>query len=123
MQQALLNDFQVTEVWLEDESRTTAENAFFTQALLEKKGIHHVYLVTHAWHMPRAVRIFEQAGLAVTPAPSMFSSAESGDAALLDWLPSAGALKKACLALHEKLGLWWYQVRHRTGSADNTSAR
>ena len=123
MKDSLVNDFQVTDVWLEDQSRTTAENAFLTKALLDKRGIHHVYLVTHAWHMLRAVRIFEQAGLAVTPAPSMFSSAESGHAVLLEWLPSAGALKKTCLALHEKLGLWWYLVRHRTGKADNTSAR
>lgn len=123
MKESLVNDFQVTDVWLEDQSRTTAENAFFTKTLLEKKGIHHVYLVTHAWHMPRAVKVFEQAGLAVTAAPSMFSSLEGGNAVLLEWLPNAGALKKTCLALHEKLGLWWYQVRHRTGNVDNTSAR
>lgn len=117
MAQSLIKDFQVTEVWLEDESRTTAENAFFTKALLEKKGIHHVYLVTHAWHMPRAVRIFEQAGVSVTAAPSMFSSVESGDAVLLEWLPNAGALKKTCLALHEMLGAMWYQLRHRAANA------
>ncbi|MDO9371091.1 MAG: YdcF family protein [Gammaproteobacteria bacterium] len=117
MKESLVNDFQITAVWLEDQSHTTAENAFLTKALLDKHGIHHIYLVTHAWHMSRAVRIFEQTGLAITPAPSMFSSVESGNAVLLKWLPNADALKKTCRALHEKLGLWWYQLRHRAANA------
>jgi len=116
MRASLSNDFHVTEVWIEDQSRTTAENAFFTKILLDEKGIHHVYLVTHAWHMPRAVDIFQQAGLAVTPAPSMFATARNSGA-WLDWLPDAGALHDTSLALHEKLGLLWHRIRHRADTA------
>lgn len=123
MKESLANDFHITDVWLEDQSRTTAENAFFTKALLDKKGIRHVYLVTHAWHMPRAVRIFEQSGLKVTAAPTLFSSAGGGKTGLLDWLPNAGSLSGSGTALHEMAGMLWYQLRHRSGNADSASAR
>lgn len=122
MQRSLVNDFHVTAVWTEDQSRTTAENAFFTKALLDKKGIRHAYLVTHAWHMPRAVRIFEQAGLTVTAAPTLFSPAQDRPG-WLDWLPSADALQDSTMALHEKLGLLWYRIRHRAEDASSTAAR
>lgn len=122
MQTSLISDFHVSDVWIEDQSRTTAENAFFTQALLAKKGIRHAYIVTHAWHMPRAVRIFEQAGLAVTAAPTLFSSAQ-GRTGWLDWLPSAGALQGSSMALHEKLGLLWYRIRHRADASSSAVAR
>lgn len=121
MQASLINDFHVTAVWIEDQGRTTAENAFFSQALLDKKGIRHTYLVTHAWHMPRAVGIFRQSGLAVTPAPSIFTTERNR--AWLDWLPDAGALHDTSLALHEKLGLLWYRIRHRTDAASSAAAR
>ncbi len=122
MKESLVNDFQISAVWVEDQSRNSAENAFFTKALLEKRGIHHIYLVTHAWHMPRAVRIYEQTGLTVTPAPSMFATSR-GNRGVLDWLPAAGALEDTCMALHEKLGMLWYQLRHRTDTAANSVAR
>lgn len=122
MQTSLINDFHVTEVWIEDQSRATAENAFFTQALLDKKGIRHAYLVTHAWHMPRAVGIFRQSGLAVTPAPTMFATRRN-NSVLLEWLPDAGALHDSSLALHEKLGLLWYRLRHRADTASSAAAR
>lgn len=117
MKESLVSDFQITDVWVEDQSRTTAENAFFTKALLENKGIHHVYLVTHAWHMPRAVRIFEQAGLTVIAAPTLFSSAGGSQAGLLNWLPGAEALSHSCTALHEMAGMMWYRLRHRAANA------
>ncbi|MDP1708047.1 MAG: YdcF family protein [Gammaproteobacteria bacterium] len=122
MQQSLANDFHITDVWVEAQGRTTAENAFFTQALLDEKGIHHVYLVTHAWHMPRAADIFRQAGLAITPAPAMFATTRS-HGALLHWLPSAIALQASSLALREKLGLLWYRMRHRASTAASSTAR
>ena len=54
---------------VEDRSRTTAENAAFTRALVEPKPGERWLLVTSAWHMPRAVGVFRQVGFAVTPYP------------------------------------------------------
>ena len=122
MRDSLINDFHITEVWVEGQSRTTAENAFFTKSLLDTKGIQHIFLVTHAWHMARAVSIFKQAGLQVTPAPSIFATGHSSSD-LLDWLPSAPALQTSSMALHENLGQLWYRIRHRADTAVNSATR
>ena len=44
--------------WVESESRDTRENAALTMALLKPAGINHIVLVTHGYHMPRALRAF-----------------------------------------------------------------
>ncbi|HLA75927.1 MAG TPA: YdcF family protein [Gammaproteobacteria bacterium] len=113
MRRVLLDDYQISQVWTEDDSRTTGENALFTKTLLDKHGIKHVYLITQAWHMPRAVRIFQKAGVQVVPAPTRFLTARSRkDMDILDWLPNAGALRDSMMALHELLGSVWYRIRY-----------
>lgn len=54
----------------EDKSRNTAENAEFTRAMLDPKPGERWLLVTSAVHMPRAVGLFEHAGLRPVPAPT-----------------------------------------------------
>ena len=44
--------------WVEDDSRDTRENAAKTIALLKPAGIQHIVLVTHGYHMRRALRAF-----------------------------------------------------------------
>jgi uncharacterized SAM-binding protein YcdF (DUF218 family) len=113
MAESLQNDFGVKDVWLEDRSHTTAENAFFTARLLKTKGIDTVLLVTHAYHMQRAVRIFEKSGLKVIPAPTALSvQRQSNVPPIMLWLPSASALYGSCLALHELVGMVWYAMRY-----------
>ena len=47
---------------LEDKSRNTIENAVFTRRLVDPKPGERWLLVTSAWHMPRAMGVFRQAG-------------------------------------------------------------
>ena len=47
--------------WLENSSRDTHENASKTVALLRAQGVERIVLVTHAYHLPRALKNFEQA--------------------------------------------------------------
>ena len=47
--------------WQEEDSRDTRENASRTLALLKPAGIDHIVLVTHGYHMPRALRAFTEA--------------------------------------------------------------
>lgn len=108
-----LQEFGVTEVWLEDQSRNTAENARFSKDLLAQHQMNKVYLVTHATHMARSVWAFERAGVAVIPAPTHFMSLR--DPALpshLQWLPDAQALQYSRVALREQLGMLWYRLRY-----------
>lgn len=110
MADSLRNDFHIGQVWLEDKSRTTAENARFSRDLLQQKGIDTVFLVTHAIHMPRAVAMFEQVGLTVIPAPTRFYAAEGGW--LVQLLPEPGAIVNSYMALHELVGRFWYRLRY-----------
>ena len=50
----------------EPDSRTTRENAQYTRALLQGRGIEHILLVTSASHMRRAAAAFTSQGFIVT---------------------------------------------------------
>lgn len=62
-------------------------------------------LVTSAYHMPRAMRLFQAAGAQPTPAPTGHRVDQRRGWGWRAWLPSGGALHKTEYALHEYLGL------------------
>jgi len=97
--------------WRESRSRTTWENAQFAKQLTDDQ-VQRILLVTHAWHMPRAVYSFEQAGFSVIPAPTGFRSMNQEGVRLQDYLPQANALYLSSLMLHELLGLFWYRLAY-----------
>lgn len=98
-----LQDYGFTVRWLESKSRDTAENAALLAPLLKRDGILRIALVTDARHMPRSVAAFVRAGMAVTPAPTAYASAERSN--LLEWLPSASGLLASQQVLRELLAL------------------
>lgn len=100
--------------WLESASNNTLENARLTQQVLYKANIHSVYLVTHAWHMPRAQKAFERAGLQVIPAPMGYRT--SPRLKVLDFVVSASALNDTYIFFHEVLGSIWYRLRFDLGA-------
>src|SRR5690606_12462524 len=91
-------------LWVEDRSRNTRENARNSAALLVRKGIDSVLLVTDRAHMPRAMLCFLHQRLAVQPAPL-----DSMPAPV--WMPSAGALALLPEIWYEWLALAWYWLR------------
>lgn len=105
MKRTLEEDFQVPVRWIEERSHNTYSNAQFSAPILQAEGIRRVYLVTHAWHMPRAVFAFEKAGLEVVPAPTRFVSRATPQ--WTDFRPSARAFIISYYAIHEGLGLVW----------------
>lgn len=91
--------------WTETASRDTQENALFSVRLLRAEGVRHIVLVTHAWHMPRALRHFQAAGgpdLRITPAP--MGQEPTSSRPLLDWMPSNEGLSGVRDVLRESLG-------------------
>ncbi len=111
MADTLKNSFNTEVTWQETKSRNTAENAMYSAEILKENDIKTIYLVTHAWHMSRAVKMFEQQGIKVTPAPTMFVS-EITDTTLSYYMPSASALFSTRRALHEYIGIFWYKLRY-----------
>jgi uncharacterized SAM-binding protein YcdF (DUF218 family) len=100
---ALQQDYGLALRWSESQSRDTAGNARLMAPLLRQAGVQRIALVTHAWHMPRAVLAFEQAGLTVTPAPMGYVLPVQSE--LLEWLPSAQGLQASRQVLREWLAL------------------
>ncbi len=110
MAKVLNEEFSVDAVWTEPASRNTQENATHTEALLRAHDIETVYLVTHSWHMRRAILAFETAGVKVIPAPTRLS--RPLEIQITDFMPSAGALFTSYYALHEWLGQLWYLIAY-----------
>lgn len=92
--------------WTESESRDTRENAVKMVALLKAQGIERIVLVTHDYHMRRAMRNFQRAAegskLALVAAPMDLPN--PGRLHLRDWLPDNAFMEDTSLALREWLG-------------------
>ena len=108
MAEALERDFGLSARWIEDRSADTRENLANAARMLREAGVERAYLVTHAWHMPRAVDWARSSGLDVVPAPTAFRAPAGLEFA--SFLPSAKALRESAWALHEWLGRVWWAV-------------
>jgi uncharacterized SAM-binding protein YcdF (DUF218 family) len=89
---------------LEAESRNTQGNAAFSRAILEPLGADRVLLVTSAWHLRRAVALFEREGFEVVPVGADYRSFQTCGG-LGCFVPSVDALEGSGLVLKERLGL------------------
>lgn len=110
MAKVLKDEFNTPVTWVEARSRNTRENASFSSELLKQAGIRRIYLVSHAWHLTRAVPAFQRTGLEVVPAGTQFIGAER--LTPLDFIPSAKGLANSAFAIHEAIGLIWYRIRN-----------
>jgi len=102
-QTTLKRDWNLELKYAETKSRDTRENANLSFALLSSEGVKRIALVTHATHMPRANRNFNEAGFKVIPAPMGFVTHSTSP--VLDSLPSEGGLQDSRWILKEWLGL------------------
>jgi uncharacterized SAM-binding protein YcdF (DUF218 family) len=107
--QSLNEDFQTQPRWVEAKSSDTWENARFSAAILKAQGITSIYLVTHSWHMRRALLAFRGTGLIVTAAPTSLDDTLGPD--LGDFLPRASGWQTGYFAMHEWIGYAWYMLR------------
>lgn len=104
--QIAANEFNRPLKFVEDDSRDTRENAARTLALLRPLGIRQIVLVTHGWHMPRAVRSFDVAaagsGIRIEAAP--MGLARNTKTPALTWMPSSEGTSDVRSILRELLG-------------------
>lgn len=95
---------------LESRSRTTWQNAEFSQTILARLGAQRVWLVSSALHLRRAMFAFRQFGVAATPVRADYTRN------VWTALPSAKNLVVTDAALHEYAGMalyHWYVWRRR----------
>ena len=113
MRDVLQNEYGVPVRWVDERARTTAGNAREAAALLRAAGIKRVALVTSAFHMPRAQRVFERAGLQVVPARTGYFGYGGGRFEAVHLVPSGDALRLSYLALREMAANLMYLVIDR----------
>ena len=72
-----------------------------------------IILVTSAFHMKRAKKVFEREGIKVSPYPVDFRTNRNFFSSLrnpLKWIPSASSLNKSSMAIREIIGRIVYRV-------------
>lgn len=111
----LLEEFGTSRkrIVIEDRSRTTAENAAFTRALVAPKPGERWLLVTSAFHMPRSIGAFRKVGFDVEAYPVDWRTGGTGDA-LLPFAKLSAGLARVDVAVHEWVGLIGYWATGRT---------
>ncbi len=106
----LLLEFGVNEqdIYADLRSRDTRENALQVKRICEKVGCNRPILVTSAFHMPRAVMVFEKAGLSVIPYPTDFKF--EGRYNLYSLFPKYSVFYDSSIAIREYVGLLFYRL-------------
>ena len=106
-------------VMLNDQARTTAEEAQRINQLAADRGWKQLILVTSAFHMPRALASFrQQSNLEMIPVacdyrlePQSKDQPFSLQKLLMSLIPNSGSLKQTTQVLKEHLGLLVYKLR------------
>lgn len=73
----IMTGMPAEDIWIEDQSKNTAQNAQFTREFLAQKGIdtdQEFVLITSAFHMYRAKACFDKAGLKTETFPTDYYS-------------------------------------------------
>ena len=97
---------------LEGRSRTTYENALFTRELVNPAPGERWYLVTSAYHMPRAIGLFRKAGFDVIAYPVDYRTRGREDLKrVFERIPQG--LMRMDVAANEWLGLLAYRLLGR----------
>ena len=91
-------------------SENTWENAIETRKLIGQYR-NPLLLVTSAYHMVRAVTVFEKLGFDIIAMPTDFQSTGDFKFNRYSWRPNLGSLGASTLALHEYVGLIIYRLR------------
>ncbi|PKO04490.1 MAG: hypothetical protein CVU41_16680 [Chloroflexi bacterium HGW-Chloroflexi-3] len=105
---------------LQDQSRNTAEDAFYSAEILREMGVDEIILVTSASHMLRSVALFEKQGFKVIPAPADYSITQDNwqslwhptfAEVLVGLVPNASHLSDITIVMKEYIGIVIYRLQ------------
>ena len=114
------SEFSVIEPWIRrwdltdvpidtlGDSGNTYGESQAVRKLMDENGWSKIFLVTTAWHMPRARAVFESSGVEVIPVGCDFRSIPKGK---LKVFPSSGRLESLQIFLQEKVGWMYYRSK------------
>ena len=116
----LIRDILVTmgvpheKIVLETRNRVTMDNRRFTRETLKALDVDSILLVTSAFHMPRAMLVFEPFDIDVYAAPTDFQVLRrvgNNGVYLGDFIPSVKALQLTTWFFHERAGYFYYKLQ------------
>ena len=99
------------DIIVEGKSKTTRENAEFTNKIMKKLGYKNAILITSATHMKRAVYIFEKVGVEVVPNPAGYISRYKKDYGIESYFPNFSNFMGIRAAVWEYIGLIFYHIK------------
>lgn len=95
-------------IFVEDRSDNTKDNAINSKKILDSLGTHPPYvLITSAFHMPRAKRLYEQAGMEIIPFPCNYTEGR-GPVNASDFIPRFALLSEWSKYIRESV---WMAVK------------
>jgi uncharacterized SAM-binding protein YcdF (DUF218 family) len=100
------------DIFYDDISRDTVENAIYTKEIFYKKRFKTGLLVTSGYHLKRSEYIFLKAGLNVIPHSAGLLSEKKEKYTFHDFLPNIGEFKKSAVMLKESIGLFFYYIKY-----------
>ena len=117
MNKVMVDEYGMEPEYLEVHAANTREQATQVKFILDETTITTVVLITHSWHMPRAVEEFQSSGLAVIPAPMGYMATSTQR---VNYIPSAAAMRISARALHEYYARFWLNLTYGKPSATET---
>ena len=94
---------------LTDEVQNTDQEAKAIKEILTEDA--KIILVTSAFHMPRAEKVFKAANINLIPFPVDFQNSKS-KTTMMDFIPSAGSLFDTSHFVREMIGRLYYNLKY-----------
>jgi len=107
---AILQGISTDKIQVTEDVQNTDQEAKAIAKLLNQIDP-KIILVTSAFHMPRAKKVFEAAGFVVSPFPVDFLTS-ADRMSLIDLIPSAEAFKKTSFVIRELIGRLYYELKY-----------
>jgi uncharacterized SAM-binding protein YcdF (DUF218 family) len=106
---AISNGIPPEKIFVTKDVENTAEEAVAVKELIGSSK--RIILVTSAYHMYRAKRLFEQAGFLVHPYKVDYKATRTQAIKLMDFLPGAESLKQTEMGMKELMGRLFYLIK------------
>jgi uncharacterized SAM-binding protein YcdF (DUF218 family) len=107
---AMSNGIPSEKIFVTKDVENTADEAVAVKELISPSK--RIILVTSAYHMYRAQRLFEKQGFEVIPYKVDYKAAGNSTITVMDYLPSAENLELTETEIRELLGRFFYLIKN-----------
>ncbi|VAX39048.1 hypothetical protein MNBD_PLANCTO02-124 [hydrothermal vent metagenome] len=97
-------------IYLENKSRNTFENIKNAAELVKKQKYQQVLLVTHAYHLPRALLCCRKQKLTVSASGCDYRQKQHWRPWYTDVIATLGDFSQSQSVIHEWIGITWYRL-------------